>query len=227
MAKLGVVRCCISAAVLLASVARPAAADPIAGTVTTGGATTGTGPWTMTSTNSTFSTLRFTPSVLVPFSDWTSLSVAYDAIQGGIGGGAPRLVFLVDLNGSGTADGADGFFYVHWGPAGTFVDPTIANDLDTGNLLALTDVGRYDLGGVGGSAYTDRAAALAAIGAFDVLRVSIVLDSFNGDKTFVIDGITVAGENIPPTVPEPAAILLMGVAAAALAWRRRAPVARG
>lgn len=224
MARLSVVRGCVAAAVLLALVPRPAAADPISGTVTTGGATTGTGPWTMTSTDSTFSILRFTPNALVAFSDWTSLSVAYDALLGGIGGGAPRLVFLVDTNNSGGADGGDGFFYVHWGPAGSFVDPTIANNLDTGNLLALTDVGRYDLGGVGGSAYTDRATALGLIGAFDVLRVSIVLDSFGGaDKTFVIDGITAAGENIPVTapVPEPAAILLIGVAAAALTWRRR------
>jgi hypothetical protein len=61
-------------------------------------------------------------------------------------------------------------------------------------LLALTDVGRYDLGNSGGSIYTDRNAALALAGTWNVLRISLILDSFGGaDKNFDILSVNVEG----------------------------------
>jgi hypothetical protein len=182
----------------------------ISGTYTTGGDTTGTGPWTMTSTDSTFSILRFVFDTPIKFQDLTSLGAAYNAVLGGIGGGAPRFALVTDADGDNVADGS---FLLHWGPAGSFTDPTLGLG-NTGNLLALTDNGRYDLGGVGGSAYTDRAAALALAGGYFVLRASLILDSFGGaDKTFVIDGISAEGPLA--AIPEPATILLLG---SGLAW---------
>jgi hypothetical protein len=194
-----------------------ALAAPIAATYTTGGDTTGTGPWTMTSTDATFSVLRFVPTTPIQFQDWTSLSVDYNAVLGGIGGGAPRFTFVLDFDNNGTADGT---FHLHWGPGGTFVDATLGPG-NTGNLLALTDVGRYDLGGVGGSIYTDRDAALALAGSYYVLRASIVLDSFGGnDREFIIDGVSAEAAD---AVPEPmtAALLAFGLLGLRYASRRR------
>lgn len=166
-------------------------AVPISGTYTVGGTTAGTGPWNMTSTDSTFAVLRFVLDTPVAFQDITDLNYGYDSNLGGIGGGAPRAVFVLDNNNDNVAD-AD--FAVHWGPAGSFVDTTIANNLNTGNLLALTDVGRYDLGNSGGSAYTDRTAALALAGTWNVLRISLIIDSFGGnDRDFDINSVNVGG----------------------------------
>lgn len=210
------------ATVLAAALAAPATAAPIAATYTTGGDTTGTGPWTMTSTDSTFSVLRFVPTSPIKFQDWTSLSVAYNAVLGGIAGGAPRFTFVLDFDNDNVADGQ---FHLLWGPAGTFVDTTLG-PANTGNLLALTDVGRYDLGGVGGSAYTDRAAALALIGGYTVLRASLVLDSFGGnDREFIISGISAEAAD---AVPEPmtAALLAAGLLGLVGARRRRTVATR-
>ncbi len=191
-------------AVLLIS-AVALSAGPITGTYTLGGATTGTGPWDMTSTDSTYSVLRFIPDQTLTFADYTSISFDYTAVLGGIGGGAPRLAIVTDANHDAVADGQ---FLIHWGPPGSFSDPTLGAG-NTGNLLALTDWGRYDLGGVGGSAYTDRTAALALAGAYDVLRASLVIDSYGGnDRHFTINGISAEGGG---AVPEPATFVLLGV----------------
>jgi hypothetical protein len=99
---------CALAEVLI--VAGVASADTIPATITTGGATTGGGPWDMPSTDVTFSILRFVPSVSIDFSEFTSLSASYDSRLGGIGGGAPRFVFVANADHNGVADGS---FIVH------------------------------------------------------------------------------------------------------------------
>jgi hypothetical protein len=157
----------------------------LTGTYTTGGTTTGTGPWNMTSTDSTFAVLRFVFDTPIAFQNITSLSYGYDSNLGGIGGGAPRAVFVLDNGNS---------FIVHWGPAGSFVNTTIGDNLNTGNLLGLNDVGRYDLGGIGGSAYTDRTAALGLAGSSNIVRISLILDSFGGNnRNFDINSVNVEG----------------------------------
>jgi hypothetical protein len=109
-----------SAACLLAVLlAQSAQAVSLTGTYTTGGATTGTGPWNISSTDSTFSVLRFVLSTPTAFQNITDLSYGYDANLGGIGGGGPRAVFVFDSNNDTFADFD---LTVHWGPAGTFVD---------------------------------------------------------------------------------------------------------
>ena len=199
------------AAVLIVAATGSAQAAPVTGTYTLGGATACAAgpalPCTMTSTDSTFSVLRLVFDTPVLFSNLTDFSYSYDMVLGGIAGGAPRLV-LVTSAGDGIT--------VHWGPAGSYVNPALGPG-STGNLLALTDVGRYDLSDIGGSAYTDRAAALTLAGSLSIVRASLVLDSFAGnDRNIVITGI--AGSSA--AVPEPASILLLGSALLGLAYRR-------
>ena len=182
----------------------------IDGSWTTGGQTTGTGPWNMTSTDSTFSVLRFVldPGQGITFGDLTNISYTYDSNLGGIAGGAPRTAVVFTDNTQ---------LLVHWGPAGTFVDPTLGDGLNTGNILMMTDNGRYDLGGVGGSVYTDYTAALALAGTKEVSRISLIVDSFGGhDRDFDIHGFDVQA------VPEPATMTVLGAGALALLRRRRA-----
>ena len=180
---------------VLGSALQNGSALPISGTYTLGGTTTGTGPWNMTSSDSTYAVLRFVLNTPVKFQDITDLNYDYDSNLGGIGAGAPRAVFVFDSDNDTIADNS---LDVQWGPGGSFVDTTVANNLNTGNLLALTDVGRYDLTGSGGSVYTDRTAALALAGGWNVLRISLVIDSFGGNnRDFDINAVNVSGAAVP------------------------------
>jgi hypothetical protein len=209
------------AGLILVACCATASAAPIAGTYQTFGATTGTGPWTLTSTNATFSALRLNFTTPVKFSDMTSLSAAYDAQIGGIAAGAPRFSLSVDTNNDNVPDSS---FLIHWGPAGSFNDPSLGLG-NTGNLLALLDNGRYDLTNIGGSGYTDRTAALALAGNYNVYRATIIIDSFGGnDRRFVIDGISADAVTAAAEVPEPASLAvwsLLAAGGAVMGWRRR------
>jgi hypothetical protein len=181
----------------------------ITGSYTHGGTTTPTdqtGPWNMTSTDSTFAVLRFVLDTPAKFADIANLSYGYDVNKGGIAAGAPRAVFVLDSDNDNVSDK---FFDVHWGPAGSFVDPTLGDGKNTGNLLALNDVGRYDLTSSGGSGYTDRTAALALAGGWRVLRISLVIDSFGGnDRDFDINSVSVSAVPEPSTYIAGALLLL-------------------
>jgi len=200
-------------------------AVPVSGSFTFGGTTTPlsqTGPWNMTSSDSTFAVLRFVLDTPIAFQDLTGLSYSYDVNLGGIAAGAPRAVFVLDNNNDNVADAT---FDVQWGPAGSFVDPTVANGLNTGNLLALTDVGRYDLTGSGGNVYTDRTAALALAGTWNVLRISLVIDSFGGNNR----DIDINSVSVTAAVPDAGSTLAMlglgMIGLAGFSFRKRTCVA--
>lgn len=189
----------------VALLAASAFAAPITFTNTTGGNTTGTGPYTLTSTDSTYSVLRWINNETFNFGDITNLSLDYNAILGGIGGGAPRLVVVTDANHDGIEDSS---LQIYLGPAGSFVNPTLG-PANSGNLIGMNDLGRYDVSDAGGVFYSNYASALAHAGGYGVLRFSLVLDSFGGaDKTFEVgsDGLHVSAS---AGVPEPAMWMMM------------------
>ena len=202
---------------LLSVGARTASAGPLSLTYTTGGATAcAAGPalaCTLTSTDGTSSVLRGVFAAPVLFSDLTTLDFTYNMVQGGIGGGSPRVALV-------TSTGKQ--LLLHWGPAGSFADLTLGAG-GTGNLLALFDLGRYDLSGIGGSAYTDRATALALAGDMSIVRASLVVDSYGGnDRHIEITGFDVEGNSTAATaVPEPATLSLLGLGLAGLGVKLR------
>jgi len=162
--------------------------DTIYGSQTIG---TGSGPFDMTSTDSTYSLLTLTLGTPVLFSNLTALSVSYDALLGGIGGGTPRLE--VDF-----ADNS--WLEINFGPPGSFADSTLGPG-NSGNLIAMTDTGRFDNTGVGGGFYSNLASAETLAGNKSVVDFTLIIDSFGGnDRHFTIDSID--GSFTSTAVPE-------------------------
>ena len=197
-------------AAVLAIPAREASASPITGVYTTGGATTGTGPWLLTATSSpaTFSFLSFTFAFPVVFDSFADLSVDFESLAGGGGGGSPRLVLRFDSDNNGIISAGDKSAVVHLGTSPSFVDSVASLNAWSGyNYIGNNDAGRWDLSAFGGSPFTNYAAALALLGTTTVLRASVVVDTFAPFPDFAvrIDAINV------DAVPEPASLTLLGL----------------
>lgn len=182
------------------------------------------GPWTLSSTDSTFGFLLRPTSEHPKFSDVTNLNVDFNSPEvvgnAGGGGGAPRFRLLLDFNSDGMISSGDKSITIHMGTAPGYVDTPAA--LNSHNLMNLIndDAGRYDTSAfVGGSPFTTHSTAVALLGSFDVLRLGVVLDSFGGaNKTLVVTSIN--GEF---KVPEPAfpALLAFGLVAFGALWVKR------
>ena len=197
-------------AAVLVIPAREASASPITGVYTTGGATTGTGPWLLTATSSpaTFSFLSFTFAFPVVFDSFADLSVDFESLAGGGGGGSPRLVLRFDSDNNGMISAGDKSAVVHLGTSPSFVDSAASLNAWSGyNYIGNNDAGRWDLSAFGGSPFTNYAAALALLGTTTVLRASVVVDTFAPFPDFAvrIDAINV------DAVPEPASLTLLGL----------------
>ena len=182
------------------------------------GVTSGTGPWQLTSTDLTFSLLRFTPDTVFEFDQFTDLSVAFTSptlnaqtpvsqalLNAGGGGGAPRLSVALDTDNNSTIDGA---ILIHLGNPPSYIDPPATLTLNSGlNLIGNNDAGRYDLSQFGGSNFSTYSAALASFAGASVIRYTLILDSFGGaDKTLDVTSIDAAA------VPEASQILIGGIA---------------
>jgi hypothetical protein len=189
------------------------------------------GPWVLTSTDATASWLRRYVNETPTFADLTDLNVVFASpllnaqvnsdgplvqalANAGGGGGAPRLTLALDSNND---DVADQFIDIHLGTSPGYVDSPAALTLHSGmNLIGNNDAGRYDLTGAGGSQFTNYSAALALVGASEVLRGTVFLDSFGGaDKTLEITSINGS------FVPEPSTLGALGLASCPLLARRR------
>jgi hypothetical protein len=181
------------------------------------------GPWILTSTDATFSLLRFTANEVFNFNQLTDVNVDFispllnaqmnsDGVlvqavnNAGGGGGAPRLSVSVDTDNDNISNGA---VQIHLGNAPSYTDDPITLTLESGQNLLNNDAGRFDLSQLGGSATTNYSAALALVGNARVLRFTAILDSFGGaDKTLEISAIN-ADFN---AVPEASAMLFGALA---------------
>ena len=214
----------LTALIALVFQASVALAVPITGSYDTlpgfGSATTGTGPWTMTSTDSTFSLLRRNVNEIFTFADLTDLNVVFHSpienaivppqapLNAGGGGGAPRLSVSLDTNNDNVSDGG---VLIHLGTSPSFIDTPATLNLHSGSNLLNNDAGRYDLSQFGGSNFTDYNAALSLVGTGRVLRATVILDSFLGaDKTLNVDSINGAFDGT--VIPEPSTFVLASLA---------------
>jgi len=141
---------------------------------TDGNQATGTGPFHLTATNSTFSYVGFIPGGSVTFAQLTSLSATFTSNSGGSGGGTPRL--SISLNDHGTPKS----LYIYLGNPPNYVDNDAAlNTYSNRNLIGNNDAGRYDDSHfAGGSPYTTYSNALALLGSLPVLEIYYVTDTF-------------------------------------------------
>jgi hypothetical protein len=211
-----------AAAALFAATAfaAPTHAAPLTGTFITSGDVTGTGPWTLTTTGvNAFGFLGFVLDTPVPFSSLSEFIVNFESLAGGSGGGSPRGRIQLDVDGDTIPDGS---ISVYFGTAPSYIDSVASLNTYSGlNFIGNNDTGRYDTSAFGGgSPFTDYASALALLGTASVLRLGVVVDTFQPfpDFTIRIDGISGA---TAASVPEPGTLLLLGVALAAAARTRR------
>lgn len=159
-------------AAMVAFAASAASAAPFTGTLSTFGDTTGAGPWDLTSeVNGTYSGITITATSTTSFAELTNLNVVFQDIAGGAYGGSPRISIGFTTN--------PGFLHIALGTSPNFNDsnPALFTAAWSGaNVIGNNDTGRYDLGPFGGSAFTDYAAALAALGNLDISEIDLVLD---------------------------------------------------
>jgi hypothetical protein len=142
----------------------------------------GSGPFHLTATNSTFSYVDFVPDQTFTFSQISSLAANFVSNSGGSGGGTPRLVVNLANNGA---------VVIYLGNSPNFTDTdAVLNTWSGVNLIGNNDAGRYDLSFAVpvGSPSTTYSAALAAQGSQTVTDIAYVTDTFGAfpsrDETF-------------------------------------------
>jgi hypothetical protein len=205
-----------------------AMATPVTGTVTTNGNTTGTGPWNLTSTSSTYSDVEIhitSPSFTL--NELTSLSATFNDVAGGYAAGSPRMAIGLSNDGGAT----EHFTFVYFG-SGTGIgnnDVAGVNAFSGTNLVGLTDSSRYEFTQLFGSSptvYGDYADFLAAGGTYTVEDVFFILDVGAADEldlaSVEINGTSFPAQTTP--APEPLTLSLMAAGLMGLGFARRKTV---
>jgi hypothetical protein len=118
--------------------------------------------------------IEWEPRRPITFAELRSLQAAYQLIENGAGGGAPRFQIGIDEDGDGEADG-NVFVYIGT-PPNFDDDPVFFEVQETGELIGSSDL-RYDTSQVGGTFYDDYAGALELVGDLDVVYVDFVVDA--------------------------------------------------
>jgi hypothetical protein len=198
-----------------------------------------TGPWQLTSSNTTFSFLGRVTNENPTFSQLTDLHVVFSSptVDPDIDGDGTPNEPDADMDGDGILDDVDpysgyntgggggaprfrllldnggtvGSISIHLGTGPSYIDtPASLSALSGMNLIGNNDGGRYELQAFGGSHVSTYNDALALLGNAQVLRIGVLLDSFGGaDK--ILDVQSVNGAFTAP-VPEPATLVLAGLA---------------
>ena len=91
-----------------------------------------TNSYTLKSTDSTISVLRFLSDTPTLFSDVTDIRISYNAVLGGVGGVSPRMM---------PASSNSQSLIIGFGVPGSFPDPTFGTG-NTGNVIGMNDVVR-------------------------------------------------------------------------------------
>ena len=163
-----------------------------------GNQATGTGPFHVTATNTTFSYVDFVPNQTFTFDQLDSLFAIFTSNSGGSGGGTPRLSVLLDDNGTPRV------MHIYLGNSPAFTDTdAVLNTWSGANLIGNNDAGRYDTSHFsGGSPSTTYANAVALVGSKTVLEIDFVADTFSPfpsrDETLTSIGGTLTSCG-PPT----------------------------
>lgn len=182
----------------------------LSGSYTFSGTTTPTdqtGPWNMTSDEIASARLRFVLDTPIKFKDIANINYDYDVNVGGIGASRPRTEVVLDSDGDGLSDGV---ILIRWGSVNVFDDPTVADNLNTGNLIGVVDAFgfRYDNSGVGGLPFSIYAESLLLAGEMNVLRINVYIAPGTGTRDFDINSVNVSAVPEPTTMVAGALLLL-------------------
>jgi hypothetical protein len=194
---LGIVAFSLSFSPLHAAGVPCAITQALTGSYLTSGQTTGgpNGPFTLTATNSTFSTVDLVPNQTFTFAELTSLFANFTSNSGGSGGGTPRIAVGVNVGGT------EKFVLIYLGNSPNFTDTdAVLNTYSGVNLIGNNDPGRYDTSGLGGSPATtysgSATSALTLAGNDQVLDIVYITDTFGAfpsrNETLVAIGGAIA-----------------------------------
>jgi hypothetical protein len=189
----------------------------LADTVTPFGNTTGTGPWDLSSTATTYSGLDVALTSPTTFSALTTLSLTFTDISGGAYGGSPRLELYTS--------GSD-YFTVYLGTPPNFNDSnttTFTTNFSGTNLNNGTTNSVFQL-----SNTLETLAALQATYGSDLINdVQLQVDGgwgANGTQELIVSSLNINGTNYTSTTPLPAALPLFATGiggSGLLGWRRK------
>jgi hypothetical protein len=185
--------------------------------VTPFGDTTGTGPWDLSSTSTTYSGLDVALTTPITFSTLATLSLTFTDISGGADGGSPRLELYTS--------GSD-YFTVYIGTPPNFNDnnpATFTTSFSGTNLNNGTNNSSFQLS----NTYQTLSSLEATYGSDLINDVQLQVDggwAANGTQELVVNSLDINGTNyntsatpLPPTLP----LFAAGIGCLGLfGWRR-------
>jgi hypothetical protein len=206
------------AALAFICLGHPAAAVTVTGTYTNdgdaGNQATGTGPFVLTSTASTYSYIHFIPDQTFNFNQIQLIGATFTDTSGGAGGGSPRLQTVLS---------SGDFFSTYLGPPPSFNDPNPVTFTAAYSGTNLNN-GTNNTGFQNSGSYQPFDSFFSTYGGITVTDFYFIVDSgwfTNGTQSLILDSINV--EIAASEVPIPAALPLFvsGIGVLGFVARRR------